>query len=448
MRVAVVACLCFGCSYNPPVGPGGNEPDAAIVKLDAPPVTECTPNETFCNGRTLATCNADGTGIASSVTCPLTCENAQCLAASNVSDADQLTCQNTASPPTFMPTGNVDLDNNNGTPRLACEGSCGPALGTSINGTIVKQSGNRDVALFCLGQVRLEAGRTLSVTTDFDVPAVFLVLSDVVIDGEVHLDGGDGNGQFVAGDGKAGGGNGGNFVITGGDDGGGPCLGHGGGRAGLDPGAGGGGGGGNVAVGGGGGDGRSTTGNNIGDGGAGGDSCADSTFLVGGSGGGGGADGGCGIGCGGWPGGGGGGALQISTAGNFQLGGAGRLRADGGNGDGFNGLFGESGGGGGGAGGTFLIEGKGAVFTTNSLVQVRGGDGGRSAAGNGGAGARGGVVTGGVGTNQNGSGQGGSGGGGAGGRIKINVPVANPAACTGVQTDPTGVCTTGVLRAL
>ena len=439
----------LGCSFSVSL-PAEMQGDD-VPPPDAPPeaITMCTPNESMCIGRQRVTCNATGTGVdpSLSVVCPLACSGAGvCSGASNIPDATQRACLSTA--PALTPPGSAVVQfvasPNGGNVDITCMPSCSTGGTTQrISSTrIVQMGGQPAIAMFCLRSIDLPS--TVGITYDPAVanPIALLVAGNVQIAGRILLSG-SGATATAAGQGGPAGGDGGGRATDDapGAPGTGPCPGGGGLQNGSNASSagGGGGGGGHAAMGGPGGQGRSdsTTAN----GGAGGGTCGVQQLspLAGGGGGGAGADGSCHPGECGWPGGGGGGAIQISATLGITITGSGAIRATGGAGFGFTtGEEGQGGGGGGGAGGAILLESP--TVTVSGSLDVVGGAGGVSRAGNGGVGGVSGLM-GMAGASQNANHEGGAGGGGAAGRIRIH---ATSAACGSAQ--PAMACTTGPLR--
>jgi hypothetical protein len=436
LRVVLVVLLA-GCRFDAPAGGGG--PDAAIdAAIDAAPPTSCTPNKTQCFGNALETCNAAGSGFdpAKQVVCPLTCSQGACVAASNISEADQRSCGPTA-PALAPPTGATIVL---ALGQITCAPSCGGGI------TTIARRGTTPNDWYCLSSVTLPSNLTINVV-GAQSAITWLVHGAVTIDKAIDLGGGDATGDLAPGGDLPGAGGPGGFaggaLATNDQDGKpgmGPCGGAEGeiAETGNNAAGGGGAGAGYSSAGARGGNGRSNN-NTQADGGAGGGATCDHSDarpLVGGSGGGGGGDGGCGGAQCGWPGGGGGGGLHIAS--RVQITVNATLDASGGNG------FGENtqaaGGGGGGAGGTLLLEAP--ILSGMGQLRVDGGTGGTSKAGPGGAGASG--ATGPApGSDAAMTSRGAGGGGGAGGRVRLNA--ASGASCN--PASPNASCSTGALRA-
>lgn len=423
--------------------------DAAI---DAP--TMCTPNAKSCFNHAVETCKATGDGFdpALKEPCALTCSEtggAACVgAATNIALADQQACNADGTALALSPAAGTTVTINQ------ADITCAPQCNAGGTTTIPRTSATPN-SFFCLAAINIPAGVTITVGAGVTSGVTLFSHGAVVINSDIHFDGGNATGVLnnttnddLAGLGGPGGGAGGgpsgdnnNGVAGSGTL---TCGGRGGltgGTAGARAGSGGGGGG-NHSAGGTGGDGRTGVGATVTGGVAGtATNCSTPELrpLVGGNGGGGGGDGACGVGnpCG-WPGGGGGALHLVSRS---MISGSGLLSASGGNG------FGEAtepgGGGGGGSGGAILLEAPMVNYTGN--LAVNGGNGGLSnAAAAGGTGATGGTPTGGDGGDANANDQGGAGAGGASGRIRINADNASAASCA--TASPTASCTTGALR--
>jgi len=399
-----------GCTPVAEVCNGLDENCDGVVDDGCPAV--CTPAAVFCDddGRTLHTCNAEGTSAhpGDDVVCPFTCLDGQCVAAANVPEAFVAGC-GPGAPPLAPAAGQVVRYVGNG---ITCSTDCGDGA-TFIPVTVVTTA-TGDLAAACLSRLELPAG----VTLDHDgSPALRLALvvdGTARIAGAIRFDGGTGSGSpGTAGrsGGSAGpGGHAGAAGCTGA-----PCS----GRPGGGPGAGGaataagqygGGGGGashasNGAAGG--------TGGTIGLGGVGGFTygAGGTAPLEGGSGGGSGASALTGGGSG--PGGGGGGAIQISARGALTVPEGGVVSAAGGAGGAESG---GHGGGGGGSGGTVVLQARSVGIAGMEQVSANGGGGGASA-GAGGAGAT--MMT--QSSFAGGSSATGGGGGGGGGRGRVIV---------------------------
>jgi hypothetical protein len=427
-----------GCSFDPAGLSSANAGGDDAGPPDGAPGT-CAPGGTICNGRFLDTCDGDGEVIPDQrVTCPLSCEEDHCTAASNIAVADQLTCEPGA-PALVADAGAIIVVNGAGDGTIDCS-SCGGAP-LSIPATGVVEQGDTDLAWFCLSAIDLPPGVSLTVSPAVTTSLAFFVDGEVTIDGDIDASGGAAI-AIAAGVGGPGGGTGGPASAVEGIAGSGPCAGDGGSRAGTigDHGSGGGGGGGHFGAGGDGGDGNNPSNDATAAGGAGGASgcgAEDLVPLVGGSGGGSGSDGSCGE-CS-WPGGGGGGAIQIASRMRIAIGGS--VSASGGAGfgsvDGFNG---RGGAGGGGAGGAILLEAP--LLALTGQLRVDGGHGGVSGAGNGAAGASAGTMDGRNAPDADAAGEGGPGGGGGGGRIRLDTPTT--VVCSEVAT-PRNSCTAGDL---
>lgn len=447
----------MGCSFEP----GGSAragsdsgpelPDAAVDVIDAAPPGDsappvCLADQTVCDGNVLQTCTSSGDGYVedAAVICPLTCEDdARCTEASNITAENQRKCDGSGPALTPVAGTTVTIASGDGI-TMTCQ-DCGEGE-LVINAAGVQEEGTIDLAYFCLSEIDIPTGVT--VTVDPNVAQAIALFADgsVNIAGTVSVAGNDGTNGSDDGAGGPGGFRGGNqSLLSAGDDGEGPCGGGGGGRDGSigDRGAGGGGGGGHQGTGGDGGDGLSPTDGTVGDGGTAGlGDCgqADLIPLVGGSGGGGGADGTCGGTCG-WAGGGGGGAIQIASRDSITVTVNGSVVARGGTGFGMANGSGSSGGaGGGGAGGAILLEAP-TIMVTGSL-DVTGGAGGPSGGGAGAAGAGDGEINGTAAGDADANGEGGPGGGGGGGRVRLN---ALAAPTCGAEITPADSCSSGQL---
>ena len=459
--IALAAAGLAACQFNPGGGAGGDGnvggggPDGDTPDPDAQPGTpdadtgpvECTPGETVCAGRSLNMCNDAGDGYATTVVCPFTCEaDDHCTLASNLPQADQEAC--TGGAQLTPPAGAVISIEDSGDGRIECDPHCGDGATTEIDAAGAIDEGQQHVAWFCLSEVDIPAGVTVTATDGLSHSIVFLVTGAASVAGTIALDGGDAT-RDLRGEGGAGGAPGAARSGQAGQAGGGNCGGQGGQKAEEEPGpppgdtTGGGGGGGGYSAGGGtGGEGRNED-SIIAAGGVAGPSCGEGGLdpLIGGSGGGGGGDGTCNGDCG-WPGGGGGGALQISAAAGVTI--TGTINASGGNGFGSTtGDDGRGGGGGGGAGGAILVEGPALSIDSGALL-VEGGAGGGALAGGGAGGGAGGAPGGGSGADADEDSEGGAGAGGGGGRVRLNA-TATPA-CSGPVSSPEGACAPGGLR--
>ncbi len=397
---------------------------------------ECLPDQPYCDadGQTLHVCQSDGSGPepGQDVLCGYICEAGACIAASNVTEEEMTTCDETA--PVLAPQSGSLTFTDSG---IECSAGCseeGDVLISSNDGPTAA-----DPVRVCVSSLDLPAGIDLLPDGSEDRGLVLIVDGDASIAGQILFDGGagsDGEGSALAGGTAGPGGFPGADGCSGhqctGLDGPGPGGGSGGTRNGDQAGAGGGAG--HAGLGGDGGDGLNGAGFFGDDGGAGGSTYpAEGPWLeplVGGSGGASGADGSGGYGSG--PGGGGGGALQITVRGSLTVGGT--LGASGGRGGEPDGNHGA---GGGGAGGGILLEAR-TLGVSGSLL-VEGGRGGDNASCNsfGGAGASGGVLDGDAG--DDGSGCGGSGGGGGGGRIRLRS--LSGADCAMGTISPAASCT-------
>jgi len=399
----------------PDDGPVIGEPDAAVEPVD------CEPNQTRCQGRVLSTCNATGDGFSQRAVCAFTCEaDDHCTVASNVREEDQGAC-------------------GDGAPRLT------PASTTSIDaaGTL-DQEGAVDLVWFCLSEVAIPDGLTVTASSGQSRSIALLVTGDAAVAGTLSVDGAAGS-TGDGGGGGPGGAAGGGRSSGSGRTGEGACAGQGGQEVGgFNDNAGGGGAGAGYGSGGAaGGDGKTPTSGQTAAGGTPVGNCGEVELvpLAGGGGGGGGGDGTCGISvdCG-WPGGGGGGAIQISAGGRIDV--TGTITASGGAGFGdATGDRSRGGGGGGGAGGGILLEAPTMTVEAGAL-RAEGGGGALAGAGGGGGGAQGGQGAG-AGTDATANGQGGAGGGGGGGRVRLNA-TAEPS-CAGASS-PGDVCSSGPLR--
>ena len=447
---ALVATLAGACSFNAGGGSAAEPIDGAPGDDGAAPV-DATAGAPDAGGDPVA-CTAEGDP------CPFTCQQNEdlggefCTAPSNIPDDVAVACGDAA--PALTPAaGDVVIEDVGGI-RMRCTVSCdGLELATIAPVATVEQpDGAPPLAVFCLSQMNIPAGVTVTVDPGLGASVALLVHKGVVIDGPVTVDGGaatagdgglPGTGGGVAG---AGGGAGAGLSNLPGNPGAGMCGGSGGDRVGItgDHAAGGGGGGGHGGQGGAGGQGVDLAISTTAAGGEpGGPDCGSDELrpLRGGGGGGGGGDGSCDTNCG-WAGGGGGGALQISSRGGMSL--SGVIQATGGAGFGQSGGMGSNGGGGGGgAGGGILLEAPEIVLLDGAGLVVDGGAGGDAGGGAGGVGAAGSSSTGDEGSNGTAARQGGSGGGGGGGRVRLNATLGGE--CTD-DASPDGICTVGPLR--
>lgn len=413
--------------------------DAVDAGIDGLPAT-CTPNETACEGRVVKTCGAAGTwDSALDTVCDFTCSAGACVVASNVAIADVAMCGSNA-PALAPPPGATVTMATDGTTHLECTPDCGNGV-TRIDRTNVITSVQPNVAWFCLSQLSLAAGVTM--TADPTSPAtsalVFIVDGPVTIAGTLAADGASATNAVPGGKGGPGGFAGSDLTSSSNSDGHGPCAGKGGDHDGPSFAdhwiGGGGGGGGNATAGANGGTGKCVNGDHTGNPrGASNASCSmpDLIPLVGGSGGGAGGDATVNVQQG-WAGGGGGGAIEIASRVSITV--TGTLAARGGAGYGENSV---DGGGGGGAGGSLLLEAP--TLSLSGMLVVDGGAGGSSGAGAGGAGASGASAAG-TGKSFAANGQGGSGGGGGGGRVRLN---ATHSSCP-ATVSPTSACSPGPL---
>jgi hypothetical protein len=451
LAVAVGACGFNGESGDAPVGgdADGSAPDSDLgadaITPDAPDASPdaslCTPSATSCTGRVLTTCSADGSAI-TTTTCDLACSAGACFSASNLSSTIQQACM-AAAPAIALTSGETAVIDRAASTSLTANGVVVPA-------TLVPSTGlEPPLAVFCLGSLSVAAGARLveEGPGDSNAAIALLVMGDVNVAGEVHIDGRPA-GELIGGRGAMGGFAGADSQNDlGGQLGSGPCAGLGGARnaVAIQVAAGGGGGGGNGGLGGNGGTGYAGIVAGVavrGMGGNGGMACTSPELvpLVGGSGGGSGADGECAAQCG-HAGGGGGGAIQISAGGTVSI--TGVVSAEGGLGSsvGTAGDYRTGAAGGGGGGGSILVEGPTVSFGANTL-RVSGGNGGASQAGSGGAGAMG-MMNGGEGTDSSTQGRnGGAGGGGSAGRVRINTLAST---VCGQAAVPAASCSAGVL---
>ncbi|HUS65932.1 MAG TPA: hypothetical protein VMZ28_15375 [Kofleriaceae bacterium] len=446
---ALVATLAGACSFDAGGGSATAPIDAARDDGGAP-VVDAAPGTPDAGGDPVA-CTADGDP------CPLTCQQNEdlggefCTTPSNIPADIAAACGDTGAALTPA-AGDVLVEDVDGI-RIRCTISCdGLELATITPVTTVAQpDGAPPLAVFCLSQMNIPSGVTLTVSPGLGAAVALLVHKGVVIDGPVNVDGGAataGDGLPGSGGGVAGAGGGAGAGLSGlpGNPGAGMCGGSGGDRVGItgDHAAGGGGGGGHGGQGGAGGQGVDLAISTTAAGGdPGGPNCGSDELrpLRGGGGGGGGGDGSCDNTCG-WAGGGGGGALQISSRGSMTL--SGVIQATGGAGFGETaGQGSNGGGGGGGAGGGILLEAPEIVLAAGAGLVVNGGAGGDAGGGAGGGGAIGSASAGGKGNDGTAARQGGSGGGGGGGRVRMNATVAGE--CTD-DVSPDGICTVGKLR--
>jgi hypothetical protein len=468
---AAALALSSACSFDASGRPGGGSQDGDLL-VDAnqpgpdgdgplqdgavPPDAgqgdfSCEPGETFCDGRTVRTCNEDGDGAVDGEDeeCAFTCADAQCVFASNLPEGALRACDASA-PALTPPSGaSVTFERVSNTRRIACDPHCGDGS-TSVIASTAQQSQGSDptIRVFCLERVSLDSSHTVGVSNEDPIEDAIALIVDgpVVIEGVVDVSGREAASDS-AGRRGPGGWNGGGRANGNGNPGEGACGGDGGDRD-ADA-AGGGGGGGHQGNGGDGGDGKDGQGNSA-SGGAGRGGCGNAALspLVGGYGGGSGASGSCGsIAQCGWPGGGGGGGIQISSRVSILIDGGGAIIANGGDGYGeSSGPGAAGGGGGGGSGGAILLEAPEVTLAQPDALRVDGGRGGASAAGSGGAGASGTFPDGEDGSDFNGNSGpgGGSGGGGGGGRVRLNSE-AGDALCTRVSPRG-GICTNGTLR--
>ena len=439
MRLFTLVLLVGACSFTARTAQQSGDAairDTASGGMEGLPLT-CTPNETACDGRVRKVCGSSGMWDPTLDTvCDFTCSAGSCVVASNIAISDVAMCGSNAAVLAPPPGATVTMATD-GTTHLECSPDCGGGV-TRIDRTNVITNVQPNVAWFCLSQLSLAAGVTM--TADPAIPAtsalVFVVDGPVTIAGTLALDGAAATSAVPGAKGGPGGFAGADLTSSNNSDGHGPCAGKGGDHSGSSDhwAGGGGGGGGNATAGAGGGNGRCKNGDHTGNGrGASNASCSVASLipLVGGSGGGAGGDATINVQQG-WAGGGGGGAIEIASRVSITITGA--LTARGGAGYGENSV---DGGGGGGAGGSLLLEAP--ALSLPGLLVVDGGAGGSAGAGPGGTGATG--MTGAAsGVTFAANGQGGRGGGGGAGRIRLNGNSACPS-----TVSPAGACTSGGL---
>ncbi len=427
-------------------GPADAAPDARET---------CTTGETFCVGDNLETCNStnDGADPLETIECDFACVNDNmCIGTSNLSSTETDLCDelNVSRRLTPASTAVIAVVHNGGNTQINCSPDCGDGSTTVISASAVLQNLSPPLAMFCISNLVLPAGASITVADNVPNAVALIVQSSATIAGQIIFSGSEFEASFdpsgTAGAAGPGGGRGGTFNIGTANpiDGQGPCAGSGGitaGQSGARIGGGGGGGsyGGNGGRGGEGENNVENEKNEVAAGGNGGDSCDSSPGLQplrAGSGGGTGGDT-DGFLVGGWPGGGGGGALQISARDFINL--SGSIFANGGDG-GENPVFRDNGGGGGGgSGGAILLEAPMLMF--NGSIEVRGGNGGTGGAGPGGSGGAGAEIDGSDGADRQGSDESGGGGGGGGGRVQLNA--ATQPTCMNVT--PSNSCSAGTM---
>jgi hypothetical protein len=252
---AASACI-FDTSGLP-----GNDVDGS--GRDAPvdgSVSLCTPDQSYCEGRVLQTCNAEGTGPVAGAEqiCDFTCAGSACVYASNMPADVYEACDGTA-PALTPPAGaTVRFIEPGAVARIVCTPHCGDESVTFIDA--IYSAAGPDRAWFCLSSLELPGDALVTYDTSLEEAVILLVDSTVEIASTIDFRGGDAMGT-TAGAGGPGGGAGGAFSTGAGNTGLGACGGQGGRRQGES---------GHYAGGGGGGNGHGVTSGDIATGGAGG----------------------------------------------------------------------------------------------------------------------------------------------------------------------------------
>src|SRR6266545_4664705 len=278
VALAGACALLTGCQFDPlaaangvslPDGGGGtgngSRADAMAGGTDSgtPPML-CTPGDLVCgdDGRTLGICNERGDGTSTSEVCPFSCEageDAHCTLASNIPESGQAACDGSAPRLTPAAGATVAFDEGGGG-RITCAPDCGDGETETIDAIDTVRQGDTDLVWFCLSEIDIPAGLTVSAAPRFTRSVALLVSGGVMIAGEVSVAGLDASSN-AAGAGGPGGGAGGGPSNGNGEAGSGigQCGGRGGQKAaspGFTDAGGGGGGGGHGGQGGTGGDGR------------------------------------------------------------------------------------------------------------------------------------------------------------------------------------------------